>query len=67
MTESCQFGWLQGSENLLKGKNLLVAGARYVPNKQFLSVGDDLASRQLRYVLIFWFGIGQRDEHLERP
>src|SRR3989454_9819550 len=27
-TRNCQFGWLQGSQNLLKGKKIVVAGAR---------------------------------------
>jgi hypothetical protein len=26
-----QFGWLQGSRNLLKGKKILVAGVRNLP------------------------------------
>ena len=37
-TEDCQFGWLRGSWKLLKGRIFLVAGARYVPNTQFLSI-----------------------------
>jgi hypothetical protein len=26
---NCQFGWLRGSQKLLKGKNFLVAGVRF--------------------------------------
>jgi hypothetical protein len=33
-----QFGWLRGLQKLLKGRNFWVAGARYVPNRQFLSI-----------------------------
>jgi hypothetical protein len=33
-----QFGWLRGLQKLLKGRNFLVAGARYVPNTQFLTI-----------------------------
>ena len=34
----CQFGWLRGSRKLLKRNDFLVAGARYVPNRQFLRI-----------------------------
>jgi hypothetical protein len=36
--ENCQLGWLRDSRKLLKRKDFLVAGARYVPNRQFLSI-----------------------------
>jgi hypothetical protein len=36
---SYKFGWLQGTGNLFTGKNKqLIAEARYVPNRQLLSI-----------------------------
>jgi hypothetical protein len=37
-SEDLQFGWLQGTRNSLTGKKIVVAGARYVPNLQLLSI-----------------------------
>ncbi len=36
--EHCQFGWLRVSVKSLEGQAVLVTVARYVPNRQFLSI-----------------------------
>jgi hypothetical protein len=33
--QNCQFGWLRGSQNSLKGKIFLVAGGGFVPFSVF--------------------------------